>query len=208
MSAHKIFRFFLFFCFIISASSVSANADSCATKVKQGDTLNIPIVLDKIASIEGIDITVRFDSNAVEAAEATLSGGILGGKDYNLLVNTEIAGEITLIIYAEGDLIKVKEEESLAFISFKVKNTDSCSMLTFAEFSPVSGGFYFNNAICNCIRIVPNGCPYSDINNDCKTGIEEAVYGLQNIAEIRQDDSCFKLNLKDVINALQIISGR
>jgi hypothetical protein len=188
---------------------VSANADACEMKVKQDDTLNIPIALDKSASIEGIDITVRFDSNAVEAVGTTLSGGILDGKGYELLVNTEIAGKIKLIIYAEGDLLTVNEKENLAFINFKVKNAVTCSMLTFAEFSPVSGGFYVNNTICNCIRMVPsdmNTCPCSDINNDCKIGIEEAVYRLQSIAGKRQDDSC--LELKDVIDALQIASGK
>lgn len=74
--------------------------------LKLGDVsvkpISVPLILtnpDNIA-LEGTDITIKFDENVIDATSATLTGGVLEDKDYELIVGNDTEGEITLVFNA------------------------------------------------------------------------------------------------------------
>jgi hypothetical protein len=96
-----------------------------------GETLSIPINATNLTNLEGVDIIIQFDAGVVQVLNATLTGGMLAGQNYNLIFNTAQAGKIIITIYAQGNLIS--GSGNLVFISFKCLNNGS-SPLTFSKF--------------------------------------------------------------------------
>ena len=73
--------------------SVEASSDECRKIVETGELITVPVVLDTVAGIEGMDIEVNFDPDILGFQGASLAGGILEGLYYNLEANTKIPGQ-------------------------------------------------------------------------------------------------------------------
>jgi len=132
---------------VLSIYVAFAESEPCEICVEPCSILTIPVATDNTLTIEGITIKAGFDQNLLEATGATLNGGILENKGYDLLVNTENAGKITLVIYAKDD--SVTGIGNIAFITFKVKCTlTTSSLITLEKISPATGGFFINESIC------------------------------------------------------------
>ena len=90
------------------------------TEIETGinSTLRIPVVIDKISAIEGIDISIAFDPEVLKLTELTLIEGILDNKDYATETNINESGKGIMVIYAQREL--VSESGVVAFIEFNV----------------------------------------------------------------------------------------
>jgi len=196
---------------LLSATSASlALANACKISANSGSALEIPIALsDQVNEIESVDIKIRFDKDmlTVTKDDVTLTGGILSDEDYTLLVNPDIEkGELTIVIYSIGNLSSGSGE--IVSINFEVigKSLDT-SMLSFTNFtanaSPASGGFYMNDTTCQCAKATV----LYDINNDSRTGVEEAIHALQCVSGKKECDPEDDIGLGHAIYALQIVSG-
>ncbi len=98
-------------------------------------TVSIPITLNNSAKvgIEGIDLTVTFDSSVIKpsATPATLSGGILQ-SGYGITPNTGVSGQIRLSIYATGTLSTASGV--IAYLNFDViGSAGSTTKLSFTQ---------------------------------------------------------------------------
>ncbi|MCK4357252.1 MAG: T9SS type A sorting domain-containing protein [Candidatus Cloacimonetes bacterium] len=85
-----------------------------------GLSVSIPLTLDNPIDIgiEGIDVTISFDENILDATGATLTGGVLENEDYGIQVNTTSDSLIDIWIYANSDLYT--GSGNVAFIEFDV----------------------------------------------------------------------------------------
>ncbi|MBC8526496.1 MAG: choice-of-anchor D domain-containing protein [Candidatus Cloacimonetes bacterium] len=81
-------------------------------------TLKIPVVIDELTAIEGIDIAIIFDPEVLQLTGLSINEGILDKKDYVIETNLEEAGKGRMVIYAQKDL--VSESGVVAFIDFDV----------------------------------------------------------------------------------------
>ena len=97
-----------------------------------GDTISVPLSVESPAEgIEGIDVKIEFSSSVLVAMDATLTGGILDGRDYSLTYQIE-DGEITVSISSNGNL--VAEDGIVAYLNFYVTGDEgSVANLTFAK---------------------------------------------------------------------------
>ena len=101
-----------------------------------GESVSIPITLnnpDEI-EIEGINITITFDEDVIDATGATLEGGVLEDWDYGFFANTDVDGEIRLVFYAQGNLYT--GDGIIAYLEFDVvgeEGTYSDLVFTFGD---------------------------------------------------------------------------
>lgn len=112
----------------------------------RGDILTFPVVLEKEAAIEGIDITLKFDRKLLRPAGVTLTGGILGNRDY-LLHHKAGDDEMKILISAASDIFRGMGE--VAFVSFEViRDAEQDPALSLTEFdcneSPARGAVIVN----------------------------------------------------------------
>jgi len=100
--------------------------------VPESGEIQVPIILENpdAIEIEAIDMVITYSSAVIELTNATLTGSILEGQNYNLQANTAVPGQITIIIYAGGNLFS--GEGDLCYISLSaLGNIGSCSDLSF-----------------------------------------------------------------------------
>ena len=116
------------------------------TEIETGinSTLRIPVIIDKISAIEGIDICIAFNPEVLQLTELTLKEGILDNKDYTIETNLNEAGKGKMVIYALKDLIT--EKGTVAFIEFDIIGAvGSKSEIYFTKYdvneTEASGGF-------------------------------------------------------------------
>ncbi len=124
--------------------------------VTSGDTLSMPVVIDSETDIKGIDITVEFDKNVLNAAGVVLTGGILEKGNYKTVSNTGKDGKLMTAIFAAEDILA--DAGTVAFITFDViGGLQSSSLINLSEFqcneNPASGGFYINGTASQAVRI-------------------------------------------------------
>ncbi|MCP4347341.1 MAG: hypothetical protein GY795_17685, partial [Desulfobacterales bacterium] len=157
-------------------SEVSETSEvSAEISVKQGAELSVPVVLGTAAATEGIDITMEFDENVLDAEEVTLAGSILENEDYALVANTGMEGKIIAVIYATSYIFT--GAGTVATLKFRITGEPGDStLLTFREFEcnriPVSGssqdyphqsgetlsgGFYADSRISQSLKITVSG---------------------------------------------------
>ncbi|CAN2047707.1 hypothetical protein GMMP1_40048 [Candidatus Magnetomoraceae bacterium gMMP-1] len=67
--------------------------------------IDIPFSLTTTIPAEKINVTIHFDKNVLNAVGADLSGGILENKNYDLTVNTDTDGQISLVLSAKSTAI-------------------------------------------------------------------------------------------------------
>ncbi|MBC8525605.1 MAG: agmatine deiminase family protein [Candidatus Cloacimonetes bacterium] len=113
------------------------------TNIETGinSTLRIPVVIDEVTPIEGIDISIAFDSEVLKLTELTLQDCILADHDYAVETNLK---DGKIVIYAQRDL--VSEAGAVAFIEFDIIGVEgSKTEIYFTKFdvneTEHSGGF-------------------------------------------------------------------
>ena len=91
-----------------------------ATKIEASvnTTLRIPVVIDEVTPIEGIDISFAFNSEVLKLADITIKEGILDNRDYAVETNLKETGKGIMVIYAKRNL--VSESGIVASIDFDV----------------------------------------------------------------------------------------
>ncbi|MCK4340073.1 MAG: T9SS type A sorting domain-containing protein [Candidatus Cloacimonetes bacterium] len=70
------------------------------TTVNQAVAISIPLTVNDLMDLEGMDVVITFDENVIDATGATLTGGILENENFGFHINTNVDDKITLWIYA------------------------------------------------------------------------------------------------------------
>ena len=81
-------------------------------------TLSIPIVIEEVTAIEGIDISIEFEAEVLKLTELSINEGILHNENYAVETNLTETGKGTMVIYAQKNL--VLGPGVVAFIEFDV----------------------------------------------------------------------------------------
>nr|MBC8527118.1 hypothetical protein [Candidatus Cloacimonadota bacterium] len=89
--------------------------ESTEIETNINSTLKIPIVIEEVTAIEGIDISITFDLEVLHLTELTLKDGILAEQNYAVETNLK---DGKIVIYALSDL--VSETGTVAFIEFDI----------------------------------------------------------------------------------------
>ena len=103
------------YCFTVTGNrDLVANFTSCNLTLSlptdatgaPGDTVLIPMTLNNPdnVGIEGIDVTITFDENVLDATGCTLDGTVLENQNYSLQYNIVTPGQIIIVIYANAGL--------------------------------------------------------------------------------------------------------
>ncbi|KPA19112.1 Cellulosome anchoring protein, cohesin region domain protein, partial [Candidatus Magnetomorum sp. HK-1] len=97
--------------------------------VTTGTSFTVPIVLNEVKEIEGIDINVSFESAALKVSDVTLNESMLEHWNYELSYNTNVSGQLIITIFAKDDVIAV--DGDIAFITFDViaQKGDTCNVI-------------------------------------------------------------------------------
>ena len=71
-----------------------------ATKIEASinSTLKIPIVIEAVTPIEGIDVVIAFNPEILHITRLTINGGILDNKDYGVETNLGVSGQGIIVI--------------------------------------------------------------------------------------------------------------
>jgi|GEM_PF-2305682 len=176
----------------------SPRTSEISVPVRQGDQLTAALVLYGAKEIEGIDITVEFDPEILEAGDVTLKSGELEHENYQLIVNKDEPGRISLAVFAPTKNL-FTGDGTIAYITFKVIGITWDSFIDVRRFlcnevpvdddghdrirepETVSGGFYMNEAVSMNLRLVfpEYNLMQDDLNGDGRIGVEDAVRGLR-----------------------------
>ncbi|MBC8526453.1 MAG: T9SS type A sorting domain-containing protein [Candidatus Cloacimonetes bacterium] len=99
------------------SSPPGADPSEKATEIEAiiNSTLRIPVVIEEVTAIEGIDIFIEFDNEVLTLKGLTLNDGILAENDYAVESNLK---EGRFVIYAQREL--VSDAGTVAFIEFDV----------------------------------------------------------------------------------------
>ncbi|OQX24941.1 MAG: hypothetical protein BWK80_18200, partial [Desulfobacteraceae bacterium IS3] len=183
-----------------------------SVSVTQGEILTAALVLYGAKEIEGIDINIKFDPEILEAADVTLKGGALEHENYQLVVNKEEPGNLSLAVFARTKNL-FTGDGTIVYISFNVVSITWDSFIDLRYFlcneSPVhdghdsiretetlSGGFYINETVAHHLRLIfPEYDPMQDdLNGDARIGVEDAIRGLR------------EANLKTAVRVLRFLT--
>ncbi|MBL7086562.1 MAG: T9SS type A sorting domain-containing protein, partial [Candidatus Cloacimonetes bacterium] len=128
------------------SSPPGADPSEEATEIEASNnsTLRIPVVIDEVNAIEGIDIIIAFSPEVLKLTGLSLNEGILEDNNYGVETNLEEVGQGIMVIYAQKDL--VSETGIVAFIEFDIIGIEgSKSEIYFTKFdvneTDASGGF-------------------------------------------------------------------
>ena len=118
----------------------SESFESTEIEINTNSTIRIPVVIDNMTAIEGIDISIAFDKEVLHLSGLTL-GGILAENDYAVESNLK---EGKIVIYAQKEL--VSGAGVFAFMDFDViGEVGSSSEIYLTRFdvneTEASGGF-------------------------------------------------------------------
>ena len=138
----------------ISSVAFSQSASLPDVTASPGDDISIPLTVDNMVDLEGMDIIITFDEGVIDAMGATLTGGVLENENYSIQVNTGVDGQITLIIYANADLYT--GSGVVAYFEFHVVGiAPSYTDLTFTQFD-INEVSYLDN-VTNGSVTIPDG---------------------------------------------------
>jgi len=174
----------------------SPRTSEISVPVTQGETLSAALVLYGAKETEGIDITVQFDPEILDVADVTLKRGELEHENYQLIVNKEESGRLSLAVFAPTKNL-FTGNGTIAYIMFKVIGTTWDSFIDVTHFlcnevpvtdghdgirdhETVSGGFYMNEAVSMNLRLIfpEYDLMQDDLNGDGRIGAEDAIQGL------------------------------
>ncbi|OQX04587.1 MAG: hypothetical protein BWK80_53430 [Desulfobacteraceae bacterium IS3] len=192
--------------FVFAMSETSAWAEM---PVKQGDEFTLSVFLNQDVEIEGVDMIIRFDEKLLAVADAVVSAKMSENPNYSYTLEKNMTGEgLKLVIVGVGELFNGRET---ADISFTAKGSPgataviSVSDINCSEKAAISGGFYVNDSLQDSVKVRITGTAelshaiaalqiaagftdvklYFDADGDGKTGLGDAVFILQAVAEIR-----------------------
>jgi hypothetical protein len=119
-------------------------------EIPEGENAMIPVVLSNPVNeaIEAFDIKINFDPSVINVSNVLLTGGVLENQNFNLQYNTNIPGQVTIIMYAGMDLFS-GEGEICYLNTSAIGNISDCSDLTFtiAQINEENVAFS-NGSIC------------------------------------------------------------
>lgn len=109
-----------------------------------GSVLTLPLVLDQVSAIEGIEISIGFDESVLAFTGASLKGGILENRKYGLCANSAEPGELRLVIPANSE--PVTGSGKVAFVTFTlIGETQDAPVIFLRKFDcnekPAAGRF-------------------------------------------------------------------
>jgi len=158
----------------------------------ESDSVLIPLEIEEIKSISGVDFSVTYDANRLKPLGITLENTVLNNKMYDIHVNMTQTGSITGVISATKDLVTASG--TLLYVKFQwiAKNESSAE-----EYVSVS----VNEFLCNekmqplkrfhvrrsekqtSVKELAEELRRFDINLDNRIGLEDAIDALRNISE-------------------------
>ncbi len=175
----------------------STRTSEISVPVTQGDTLTAALVLYGAKKIEGIDITLEFDPDILNVADVTLKRGVLEHENYQLIVNKDEPGSLSLAVFAPTKNL-FTGEGTIVYITFNVIGTTWDSLIDVRRFlcneapvhdgndrirepETVSGGFYMNEAVSLNLRLIfpAYDLMTDDLTGDDRIGVEDAIQGLR-----------------------------
>ncbi|MBF0450666.1 MAG: hypothetical protein HQK75_08195 [Candidatus Magnetomorum sp.] len=159
--------------------------------------IQIPLEIEEMTTIYGIDFSVTYDPEWLTAVGATLSESVLDGNLYDLRVNSMQQGHMTGVISATKDLVSAKG--TLVFLKFQWKkkqsdqNIDPYIQITIKELAcnenklPLKR-FKVTAPVIKTsedeINELTERLSRFDIHMDNKKGLEEAIDALRSLSDI------------------------
>ncbi len=117
--------------------------------------LTIPLILNNTekAGIEGLDLKFEYDENVLIARHATLEGGVLQDRDYDMTYQIE-DGKISLSIYAQDEAFT--GNGIIAYLSFYLaQETEGVTELKFTKANLNETAMTTDNIL---IQVTPDNC--------------------------------------------------
>ena len=132
------------------------------------DTVTVPLDVFGLENFEGMDITISFNEQVIDALGATLNGGILENENFGYQVNTNNDNEIILWIYALGD--PYSGSGTVAYIDFEVVGAiDDSTDIAFTQFD-VNEIDFLNNTEDGSLVVTSYGMNEIDIPKEIFLG--------------------------------------
>jgi len=125
--------------------------------IGQGDILTVPVVLNQQAEVKGINITVNYNSNVLKAAGATLAGGILADRGYEMLLDNCASDEFKITVPAVKNNVSGSGKVILLFFEAVGRGPSALSLKSFnCNKADADGGFSVRDDIYDSILVVAN----------------------------------------------------
>ncbi len=181
-------------------------------------TISIPLALaQETAAMLGVDLVIQYDNDALELAEATLTGGILDSWKENLQVIKDDKGFVAIKIYGADEITGAG---NVLFLKLKVIGAlGATASLSIEKLecneTAVSGGFGVNDSIALQVNVVIK-YEAGDIDHSKVIDLRDAVLALRVSAGVTGTEKIFldadtngdeKIGTEDVSYILQVISG-
>jgi len=157
------------------------------------DTIFIPLEIDTIESISGVDFSVIYDANRLKPLDVTLDNTILDNGMYQIHVNMMQTGIITGMISATKDLVTAKG--TLLYLKFKWVDISAVNdaNITVREFScnekkmPLKQFLVRLHEATSYEKFMDDKLKHLDFHEDNKIGLEDAINALIRISEQEMD---------------------
>ena len=204
----------IFFCLCLTVcyqAVFAENDHSCSVNILKGYTYKLPVYSDTTGQIEGINLTIDYNSDIFQFQKARLSGGILEKKDdidYGINIKNTTDGVINIALPAFGGL--TEEKGNVVFLYFNpIGNELRSSEFSLSQFmvneNPGFGGFNIDSsAMCTHLQIdIQDVC---DLNN--RIGLEDVLFILTMLSDnqMAQQTSC-PASIENAILVLQYLAG-
>jgi len=121
------------------------------TTVNPSTSISVPLTVNSLVNLEGMDIWIMYNPNFLTATSAVLEGGILENQSYGLQVGLLSPGFVKLIFFANQNLFS--GSGVVAYINLSViGSAGSSSPLTFTKFD-INETNFLSNTTNGCIVI-------------------------------------------------------
>jgi len=149
-----------------SFSTKSPKKKNVVKTVKTFETTStsftLPLALKQVLDLEGTDITLDFNDDEIAIEKVELYDGKLKLNNYKLLTHQSDAGKITILLFAQSDIVCVNEP--LLTIHCKHIGSGNDSVLSITQFTSNgisdSGGFSVNNTIADSVKVIFHKAEY------------------------------------------------
>ncbi|MBN1326562.1 MAG: T9SS type A sorting domain-containing protein [Candidatus Cloacimonetes bacterium] len=121
------------------------------------ESITVPLTVNDLEDLEGMDITITFDETVAIATGASIEEGILADENYGFQVNSGNPGQLILVFYANQDLFS--GSGIVAYLNFLITgNSGDFTELAFTEFY-VNETDYLENTSNGSISITTSSPP-------------------------------------------------
>ena len=123
--------------------------------IENKNTLNIPLTLNQILQLEGLDIKIRYP-DCLSFNDITFEdGGMLDIAKYKLIVNNKVKNHLSIMIFAKSSIANV--DGIIAVLSFDVLKRENNNIISLLQFEGNGlrdiGGFALENDIVTDIKL-------------------------------------------------------